>query len=121
LHSVSKRTLAVDAIESDDAVEREKLAVPFWFKGGFSKVIYDGSGISTRHDTTKEETTAIQLSFTGLPGLEEQLQQLSKCIERVNRQVEERYQHLAGCLPILLHGPSGWYQSPGCRSYPLIS
>lgn len=81
--------------------------MPFWFDYGTSSVILSGSSTPTASGTREVEETSIKLVFTGLPGLEEQLEQLSRCVERVNRHVEERYRHLAGCVPILLHGSTG--------------
>ena len=107
LGSSKKIVLSIDSIEGEDTVRDENLAVPLWFDHASSKV--DVSGLSTQH--TSEQRNGIEVSvrpaFLGLPGLEDQLEQLSHCVERINRQVEERYQHLAGCVPILLHGATG--------------
>jgi hypothetical protein len=107
LQGSKKRTLSVDATESDEAVGDEKLAVPFWFDDGYSTVRMEGSDISVNKEVTEEDSHTVQPLFTGLPGLEKQLQQLTECVQRVNLQLEEHLRQLAGCVPILLLGSSG--------------
>jgi hypothetical protein len=107
LSSYRKRVFTVKDVESDDPVENDKLAVPLLFDYGYSKVIIDGSSTATEHEISKEPLSIVQPSFIGLPGLEEQLRQLSTCVARVNLQLEERFQMLAGCVPILISGSSG--------------
>lgn len=107
LRGSKKVLLSVDSIESEVVAEDAPLKVPFWFDFGTSKVILSGASTELVNDVSTTEQTVIKPTFSDLPGLEDQLAQLSTCLERVNRQVEERYKHLAGCVPILLHGATG--------------
>jgi AAA family ATPase len=36
-----------------------------------------------------------------------EIEQLSECVERVNRQLDDQWRQIAGCVPILLHGATG--------------
>jgi hypothetical protein len=125
LQSSRKVVLSIDAIESENAPPTsEHLAVPFWFDHKFSKVVMaDGSNQTTSKEHSQsaskehkeEEKTLVKPLFSALPGLQEQLDQLSQCVERVNRHVEERYRHIAGCVPIMLHGATG--KAPNFRLF----
>ena len=105
--SASKKlSLSIDNIKSEHVTTDGNLAVPVRFQHGVSSITMDGAK-QTANVTAGPSNVRVRPTFSGLPGLEEQLEQLSRCVERINRQVDKRYAHLAGCVPILLHGSTG--------------
>jgi len=97
----------IEEVESDDLPGDQAFAVPYYFDWKSSMVEVTSLKASLNETGTPDEILPIRPSFVDLPGLEQQLEQLSGCMERVNWALKTRMELLDGCVPILIHGPSG--------------
>jgi hypothetical protein len=106
-----KRRFSVNNIVAQDMSGVSDLAsrhyVPYWYDIRSSKVEIQGH--STSPVASPEAVQSIRPEFPGLRGIEEQLQQLQRHIEMINRTLRghNELSQLGLANAVLLHGVSG--------------